>query len=152
MSATTLPYIDTQSVSVAAPPEGVYDGIKSTLPRFGGPIATAYARLVGADDANHAPVGFHVTEAERPRSLVLAGRHRFSRYELKLTIEPAAGGKRSTLRARTNAEFPGPHGKLYRLAVIGTRAHVVATRSILGTFKRRAERAAVDLTATRRDD
>jgi hypothetical protein len=143
MSTTALPYIDTHSVSVAAPPEVVYDGIQSILPRFGGPIATAYARLVGADDADHAPVGFHVTEADRPSSVVLAGRHRFSRYELTLLIESEAGGSRSTLRAQTNAAFPGLHGRLYRLAVIGTRAHVVATRSILQTFKRRAERDAV---------
>jgi hypothetical protein len=75
--------------------------------------------------------------------VVLAGRHRFSRYELTLLIESEAGGSRSTLRAQTNAAFPGLHGRLYRLAVIGTRAHVVATRGILQTFKRRAERDAV---------
>jgi hypothetical protein len=143
VGASALPYIDTHSVSVAAPPETVYDGIHSILPRFGGPIAAAYARLVGCDDASHAPIGFHVAETRRPSSVVLAGRHRFARYELRLQIEPDAGGTSSILRAQTNAAFPGLHGKLYRLAVIGSRAHVAATRSILGTFKRRAERGVV---------
>lgn len=141
MSDTGLPYVDTHSVSVAAPPDAVFDGIQTTLTRFGGPAAVAYARLVVCEDATEPPVGFHVASAERPREILLAGRHRFSRYELKLTIEPAGDG--SVLSAQTNAAFPGVHGRLYRLAVIGTRAHVLATRRILEVFKRRAERAAV---------
>ena len=44
------------------------------------------------------------------------------------------------LGAETRAEFPGKTGRLYRTAVIGTRGHVLATRSVLRTVRRRAER------------
>ena len=38
------------------------------------------------------------------------------------------------------ADFPGPHGRAYRLLVLGSRAHVLAVRRLLARVKRRAER------------
>lgn len=140
---TQLAYVDSHEVSVAAPPERVWDEIQSVLPRFGGPVWAAYARLVGCEDSSRPPIGFHVADAARPGSIVLAGSHRFARYQLMLLIEPDGAG--SCLRAQTNADFPGLLGRIYRLAVIGSRAHVVATRRILGAFKRRAERESVSV-------
>ena len=81
--------------------------------------------------------GFRVVTAEPPRLVVVAGRHRFSRYGIVFRVEPAAAGCR--VRAETRAVFPGPHGALYRLAVIGSRGHVLVTRRLLGQVARRAE-------------
>ena len=65
---------------------------------------------------------------------MLSGRHRFSRYALVLEIDPS--GEQTVLRARTFAAFPGPHGRVYRLLVISSRAHVVATRRILASIRK----------------
>jgi hypothetical protein len=135
---SALPHIDTHAVKVAAPPEAVWDGIQAVLSRFGGPVARTYAHLIGCEDADRAPVGFHVADASRPDTIVLAGRHRFSNYELRLLIAPDGAG--SSLSAETRAEFPGLLGRGYRLAVIGSGGHRVLTRRLLGVFKRRAER------------
>ena len=40
------------------------------------------------------------------------------------------------LRALTYARFPGPHGRVYRLLVISSRAHVLATDGILASIRR----------------
>jgi hypothetical protein len=85
-------------------------------------------------------VGFRVVRAEKPRKLSLEGEHRFSRYALDFEIGPRGSG--SVLSATTNAEFPGLHGRVYRTLVIGSRAHVLVTRRLLGQAKRRAEAAA----------
>lgn len=69
-----------------------------------------------------------------PRRLALVGRHRFSRYSLVFELDPR--GRHTVLRALTYARFPGPHGAVYRLLVIGTRLHVVATRRLLGSIRR----------------
>jgi hypothetical protein len=78
-----------------------------------------------------------VARSEAPVELALEGSHRFSRYALILRIDDLGG--RSRLRAETRAEFPGPHGRVYRALVIGTRGHVLMVRRILGAVKRRAE-------------
>ena len=67
----------------------------------------------------------------------MAGRHRFSRYVLlfELTRSP---DHQTELNARTYAEFPGPHGRVYRALVISSRAHVIATLGILRTVGRRS--------------
>jgi hypothetical protein len=83
--------------------------------------------------------GFIVTRAVAPAVLALMGEHRFSRYALIFyAAETAAGPIR--LSAETRAEFPGLKGRAYRTLVIGTRGHVIATRSILRNVRRRAER------------
>lgn len=83
--------------------------------------------------------GFAVAEADPPRTLVLRGSHRFSRYELRFSLMPVEPG-RTELHARTAAEFPGLLGRGYRLAVISSGGHVLAVRHLLGRVAGRAER------------
>ena len=89
--------------------------------------------------AGDAIVGFGVVQASAPRSLVLRGRHRFSRYELRfeITDDPAGG---AVLHAHTSAVFPGIHGRMDRGRVIGTGGHRVAVRALLRRIARRAQR------------
>jgi hypothetical protein len=65
----------------------------------------------------------------------MAGRHRFSRYALVFRLTESANGQ-TTVAARSYAEFPGPHGRVYRALVIGPGAHVVATNQILRAIRR----------------
>ena len=84
-------------------------------------------------------VGFGVAKASAPRLLVLRGRHRFSRYELRCEItDDATGG--AVLHAHTSAEVPGAMGRMYRGMVIGTGGHRLAVRRLLGRVARRARR------------
>lgn len=82
--------------------------------------------------------GFHVTEAVAGQRLVLAGRHRFSAYQLIFHVEPAGPG-RTKLSAESRAVFPGPGGWLYRTMLMRTGGHVIAVRRLLGAVRRRAE-------------
>jgi hypothetical protein len=66
----------------------------------------------------------------------MAGRHRFSQYRLVFDLSGIPNGE-TLLGARTYAAFPGVHGRAYRALVIGSRAHVVATRHILRSVQRR---------------
>jgi hypothetical protein len=84
--------------------------------------------------------GFVVARSVPPAVLALLGEHRFARYALIFRItETLAGPVR--LSAETRAEFRGRRGRVYRTLVIGTRGHVLATRSILRSVRRAAERA-----------
>ncbi|WP_228788433.1 hypothetical protein [Nocardia puris] len=74
--------------------------------------------------------GFAVESAEEPSRLALHGRHWFSRYQLIFELDEHGPG-RTTVRAITRAEFPGPHGKVYRALVIGTGGHVLVVRWML---------------------
>ena len=136
-----LPYIDEHAANVSASPERTWPALIDTLrATFGG--GDLGARLLGCDPARESPhfaglegetlPGFRVVEAEPGRRLVLHGRHHFSEYRLTFALEDGA------LRARTHAAFPGVRGRLYRAAVIGTRAHVLVTRWMLRQVARRA--------------
>src|SRR3954468_20906237 len=103
-----LPFVDEHAIEAEAEPEQVWRKLERSAPS----------------------TGFHVTESDAPRKLVLEGRHPFSRYALVFLVEPAGDG-RSHVRAQTWAAFPGPHGRLYRALVIGSRLHVVAVRLML---------------------
>jgi hypothetical protein len=143
-----LPHVDEHSTEVVAPPAQVWDALVAVVPRAtGGRVSERFAGLLGCDQrrasgAVPAPgstvVGFRVARSEAPTELALEGAHRFSRYALIFRIDDL-GGARSRLRAETRADFPGPHGRLYRALVIGTRGHVFAVRRILGAVRRRAE-------------
>jgi len=81
--------------------------------------------------------GFEIAEDDPPRLVSLAGRHRFSRYELDFRVEPRGSG--SVVTAVTRAEFPGRRGAVYRMLVIGSRGHVLAVRRMLAGIRHRAE-------------
>lgn len=146
-SARDLPFIDVHAVDIAADPETVWEAILHAFGKsFNSAAATRGARLLGCADteAGGPPLptpgaavpGFHVESADRPRELVMAGRHRFSRYALTFHLEPRDG--HTTLRAETRATFPGPHGAVYKTLVIHSRGHVVATRRILHVVRSQA--------------
>ena len=129
-----LPLVDEHTVLVAAPREVVWSSLEQyaerTLLR---PQGHPLGRLLAAEP----PAGFEAADRVPGRRLVLAGRHRFSRYRLTFSVEDARSGTR--VRATTHAAFPGPHGRAYRTLVIGSRAHVLATRAMLGRVRRDAE-------------
>lgn len=145
-AVSDLPFIDKHAVEVAATPEGTWQALLRHWERS---LPSWFARLLGCQDSRpsgprplaqgSAVVGFHVEDCEPPRRLVLAGSHRFARYQLIFHVE-AVGEGRSRLSAETRAEFPGLLGRIYRLLVIGCGPHILATRWILGGIRRRAEK------------
>lgn len=148
-SAPDLPFIDEHAVEVRADADAVWEAILRVFGRsFGSPATARAARLLGCADTEttdrplpapgSALPGFHVESVDRPRELVLAGSHRFSRYALIFRLEDR--GDRTTLRAETKAAFPGLKGQAYKTLVIRTRGHVLVTRRILKAIKSRAER------------
>ncbi|HEY1853411.1 MAG TPA: hypothetical protein VGG40_02385 [Solirubrobacterales bacterium] len=139
-----LPFVDEHGIEVEAGAEPTWEALQTAVERsFGIGAAPHIARLLGCEDES----GFHVAlsrlpgEGPGPAELALAGRHRFSRYALIFRVD-ALGSACSRLRAETRADFPGLKGGAYRALVIDSRGHVLATRRLLGTVKRRAERAA----------
>lgn len=146
--ARDLPFVDEHGRVIAASPARAWDALVAVLPRaFGGSSAERFARAVGSDVAvpegafperGSAVVGFRVVRVDPPRALALAGRHRFADYALTFRLDALDDG-RTRVRAETRAAFPGAAGRAYRLAVIGTRAHVVVVRRLLRAVARRAE-------------
>jgi hypothetical protein len=121
-----LPLIDVHSVDVAAPPDAVFDAVRRRFTGLlSGAVGGAFSRLWGCEPSG----AFAEIESDRPHLIVVAGRHRFSRYGIVFRISPTGTG--SHLSAESRAEFPGLHGRAYKAAVIGTRGHVLATRGLL---------------------
>jgi hypothetical protein len=145
----SLPYVDSHSVSIAAPADVVWRSLLDvvcgiTAGRAKGPVT----RVLGCAQTEHRGEpgrigstipGFIVTRAVPPAVLALMGEHRFSRYALVFRIDETLAGP-VNLSAETRAEFPHKRGSAYRALVIGTRGHVVATKSILRAVRRRAEK------------
>jgi hypothetical protein len=132
---SALPHIDDHEVRIDAPVEAVFPVLRHYVASaLGAAEGRIIARLLGTDP----PAGFAVAEEVPDRLIRLAGRHRFSRYELVFELVDVPEG--SVLRARSYAEFPGLHGRLYRAAVIGSRGHVLATRHILRSVRSRVPR------------
>ncbi|MDQ6915974.1 MAG: hypothetical protein M3155_09220, partial [Actinomycetota bacterium] len=75
--------------------------------------------------------------ADAPRELALEGTHSFSEYALTFRVSEIGPG-RARVSAETRAAFPGAAGRLYRAAVIGTGAHLVAMGRLLRAVRRRA--------------
>lgn len=139
MPLDDLPRLDEHSLVVAAAPDIVWDAALESLRESFSGSARLFARLLGCDPSEvsgwdrpavgSSIPGFRVVAADRPRLLVLAGRHRFSRYGIVLRLEPGEAGTLCRLESR--GAFPGPHGRLYRMAVIGSGGHVVGVRRLL---------------------
>ena len=132
-----LPYVDDHTLVVDAPTEAVFDAARA---RFEAPlrgVAARYARLVGV----HGDRAFEVERAERPALLSLAGRHRFSRYRLTFTLRTVGPGH-TELTASTHAAFPGVGGRLYKAAVIDSRAHALIMKALLRRIAASARPAA----------
>jgi hypothetical protein len=144
--AGPLPFVDEHRVGIAAPAQAVWRALGSTV---GGPTARLTgvgARRLGAEqvEARGDPLtvgatvpGFTVVEAAPQRQLVLAGRHRFSRYTLTFVLH--GEGAATVLTAQTRAIFPGATGAVYRALVIGSGGHRVGVSRILSSVRRRAE-------------
>ncbi|GGI48489.1 ADP-ribose pyrophosphatase YjhB (NUDIX family) [Agromyces flavus] len=142
-----LPYVDEHAVDVAADRDAVWSALEDVVESIG---SACGARLLGCEDTGRSgprPLaacssvpGFHVVTAERPIMLTLAGRHRYSDYELVFRVE-GAGADRSRVHAETRAIFPGRQGAAYRGLLLGTGAHVFATRHVLARVARAARGA-----------
>lgn len=78
--------------------------------------------------------GFAVTQAVPGRRVRLTGRHRYSQYELILTLHAERDG--TVLSALTYAKFPGLHGRIYRGLVSGSGAHRVLVPRLLCAVRR----------------
>lgn len=141
-----LPLIDEHAITIEARPDEIWPALIATvLQAFTGRLATAYARAIrsrpgqpsGPLTAGATIPGFRVTGSTEPAALTLEGQHLFSRYALsfRLTAEPAGP---SRLTAETRAEFPGPHGALYRLLVITSGLHARTVRHLLTSVRSRA--------------
>jgi hypothetical protein len=152
MLTAPLPRVDEHTTVIAAGVDQVWPALLETLDRtFSRPGVSAYARIIGCAEATAAgprPLaegakipGFRVAAASPARELVLEGRHRFSSYVLTFRLDPLGSGS-SRLRAESRASFRGMAGRLYRLLVIGTGAHVVTVRRLLAEIRRRSERPA----------
>jgi ADP-ribose pyrophosphatase YjhB (NUDIX family) len=139
-----LPHVDEHAVEIAADRATVWSALERVVDRA---APSWFSRLLGCDDTapsgprplavGSSVPGFHVATADRPSRLMLAGRHRFSDYELAFRIDDLGDG-RSRLRAETRAIFPGRGGAAYRMLLMGTGAHVLATRRMLAHIARRA--------------
>lgn len=144
-----LPLVDVHRTVVTADADTTWRALTAVVEQaFTIPGARPYARLVRcADTAPDGPrplaagstiPGFHVAIADPGVRLVLAGHHAFSHYTFAFDLHD--DGRRTVLSAETRAAFPGRGGRLYRLAVIGTRGHVVVVRGLLARVRQRAER------------
>jgi hypothetical protein len=130
-----LPYVDQHAVTIAAPRTAVWAALEGYVAdTLGATRMPLLGRILGAEP----PSGFGVAQREPERRLALAGRHRFARYRLVFELADESDGEGTVLRALTYAVFPGAHGRAYRMLVIGTRLHVLATRGILRAVARRS--------------
>ena len=137
----SLPFIDEHLQRCEAAPAATWAALLAVLRRGLGGRAPL-ARWLGCDPVQGSPgfsgrvgealAGFRVVESVPGRRLVLRGRHRFASYALTFVMDG------ESLRARTNAEFPGLRGRLYRAAVIGSGGHRLVTRRLLREVARAA--------------
>jgi hypothetical protein len=142
-----LTHIDEHARVMAVSPQSAWTALLGVVAgAFTTCGAEGIARILGCVDVESSGLrplavgstcpGFHVLEAEELATLALAGEHRFSRYALIFRLQDL-GTSGTRLAAETRADFPGIKGNLYRGLVIGTRAHVVVTRSLLAAVQRR---------------
>ncbi len=145
-----LPYIDDHVKTIPASRERVWGALLTVMRgqlgrKMPKPVAVVWGLQqrtrtgdwsAGVSVGDTIP-GFEVGEVDQQRVLSLRGRHRFSRYELRFELSERAPGH-VEIHAKTFAEFPGPHGRMYRALVIGTGGHRIAVRRILSSISRHA--------------
>ena len=129
-----LPFVDEHHIRIPASRDHVWSALRRYVDSsLGIGARNPLAWILGTEPR----AGFEI-EREVPRQqLSMAGRHRFSRYRLVFDLADVAD-EETQLSARTYAEFPGLRGRVYRALVIGTGAHVVATKQILRSIRRTA--------------
>ncbi len=144
----SLPFVDEHAVEVEASAERTWAAMLATVRGLGRGHGRLAARALGCLSLDSSGEigrigstmpGFIVTRSIPPALLALMGEHRFSRYALVFSVTPLGDGDHVRVAAETRAEFPGRSGRVYRRLVIGSRGHVLATRTILRAIKRRAE-------------
>ncbi|MEV0643863.1 SRPBCC family protein [Phytomonospora sp. NPDC050363] len=144
---TTAPaFVDEPHVLIDAPADAVWRSLAAQFTSRPSAATGLFAHLVGTEPRRAfgrppglgatAP-GFEVTEAVEGKRLRLSGRHRFSRYRLTFTLTERDGG--TDLAARTDADFPGLRGLVYRTLVITSGAHKIVVARMLTSIRRRAE-------------
>ena len=139
-----LPFLDEHREQVDVPADVAWTALVGVLRRRLGGAGTL-ARVLGCDPVDGTPgfsgrvgetlPGFRVVDAEPGRRLALRGKHRFARYALTFLIDG------NQLRARSEAAFPGIHGRLYRALLMGTGGHQLVTRGLLRHVARAAGRS-----------
>lgn len=145
-----LPFIDRLAVEVAADRETTWTALVEVLTRsLESRGSRLGARVLGSsvlEASGPRPLatgaslpGFRVASVEAPDELVLDGTHRFARHEMVFQLAES-GPALTELSVVTQAAFPGPIGKVYRVLVIGSRGHVLATRRLLKAVRREAEK------------
>jgi hypothetical protein len=141
-----LPFLDEHREHVDVPADVAWTAVVGVLRRrMGG--ARSLARVLGCDPPEGTPgfsgrvgetlPGFRVVDSEPGRRLVLQGRHRFARYALTFLIDG------DQLCARSEAAFPGIHGRMYRALLMGSGGHRLVTRGLLRQMARAAGRGRV---------
>jgi hypothetical protein len=123
-----LPYIDEHVTTVAADSAATW---------------AALVRMWCRDPDDPSTVRspfFRLDEAEPLVRLALNGEHPFAVYRLVFELSNQ-GPHRTELAARTWADFPGLHGKVYRALVISTGGHRIAVRRMLRRIAGEAIRA-----------
>jgi hypothetical protein len=139
-----LPFLDEHREQVDVPADVAWTALVGVLRRRLGGAGTL-ARVLGCDPVDGTPgfsgrvgetlPGFRVVDAEPGRRLTLRGKHRFARYALTFLIDG------NQLCARSEAAFPGIHGRLYRALLMGTGGHQLVTRGLLRHVARAAGRS-----------
>ncbi|MGJ0202986.1 hypothetical protein [Leucobacter sp. gxy201] len=141
---TELPLLDEHRTGAAAPPAAVWASLLACVGGFDNGAARAYASAVRArprfadgrfPEQGSAVPGFAVSHIDRPRALVLSGRHLLSEYAMVILVD-ADVDDRVTVRIRSHATFAGLQGALYRLAVFGTGMHRILLKRLLRTIAR----------------
>lgn len=146
---TDPPFIDEYEVPVSAPALSVWRSLVKLMGHSSGVRNGVVARVLATEprQASGTPLeegsslpGFAVTASVPGKLVELTGSHRFSRYRLVLAMAEKDGKDGATvLSARTYALFPGLHGAVYRLLIIGSGAHRLVVRRLLHGVRDRAE-------------
>jgi hypothetical protein len=128
-----LPFVDEYSRDVAAAPVRTWDALQRYVETLTSESHSVLFGVLGTVPRS----GFEVVDSDPPREVVLAGRHRFSTYQLVFRVDAVGTGSR--LRALTYAEFPGLRGRVYRTGLMLSTGHRRATEGMLRKVARRAE-------------